>query len=72
MNNDKEIITEINNIVSNKEYISKMLETIKIFRVITEVYIANNYISSYDEIENLRQIRNVTTDIANLINSYDI
>lgn len=71
MNNGKEIITELNNIVSNKEYMSKMLETIKIFRVMTEVYIVNNYISSYDEIENLRQIRNVTTDIANLINSYD-
>lgn len=71
MNIDKDIITEINNIVSNTEYMSKILETIKMFRVITEVYITNNYISSYDEIENLRQIRNVTTDIANLINSYD-
>ena len=71
MDIDKDIITEINNIVSNTEYMSKMLETIKMFMVITEVYITNNYISAYDEIENLRQIRNVTTDIANLINSYD-
>lgn len=48
MDIDKDIITEINNIVSNTEYMSKMLETIKMFMVITEVYITNNYISAYD------------------------
>jgi hypothetical protein len=70
MNNDKEIVTELTNIISNKEYISEMLETMKKVRAMTGVYLAISDISSYDEIENLIQIRNVATAIADLINFY--
>ena len=57
MKNDKEIITD-------------MLETMKNFKTMMGIYLAITDVSSYDEIDNLRQIGNVATSISDLINFY--
>lgn len=57
MKNDKEIITD-------------MLETMKNFKAMMGIYLAITDVSSYDEIDNLRQIGNVATSISDLINFY--
>ena len=57
MKNDKEIITD-------------MLETMKNFKAMMGIYLSITDVSSYDEIDNLRQIGNVATSISDLINFY--
>ncbi len=70
MKNNKEIVTELTNIISNKEYISEMSDTIEKFKTTIGVYLATNDISSYGEIGKLRHIMNTANDIARLINFY--
>lgn len=55
---------------NDKELINDMLETMKNFKVMMGIYLAITNVSSYDEIDNLRQIGNVATSISDLIDFY--
>lgn len=55
---------------NDKELINDMLETMKNFKVMMGIYLAITKVSSYDEIDNLRQIGNVATSISDLIDFY--
>lgn len=55
---------------NDKELTSDMLETMKNFKAMMGIYLAIIDVSSYDEIDNLRQIGKVATSISDLINFY--
>lgn len=55
---------------NDKELTSDMLETMKNFKAMMGIYLAITDVSSYDEIDNLRQIGKVATSISDLIDFY--
>ena len=68
--NDKEIVANLTDIVSNKEFISEMLDTIEKFKTKMGVYLAVIDITSNSEIDKLRRIIKTANDITKLIDFY--
>ena len=70
MKNNEEIVANLTDIVSNKEFISEMLDTIEKFKTKMGVYLAVSAITSYSDIDKLRLIINTANDITKLIDFY--